>query len=380
MHSSGKLETEEVGPKLRAVLALPDALQRVAGIADTLDATDPGALPLVRAVFEDPNVATTVLDEEVFVAWWSGFDQRGPFEWVLENRRSAGGFSVVFERWGQVDPIAAAGVLAGQVPGVQSEVPTAFMRDAQVALLRGWYQSGRPGLESYLISLDPRKGGLAVMEDFGRYLVSQLGAEGTIGFIESIPEQQAPLRSKIVFAMARPITRASPETGVELFEAYREEPGAWNLLIAVGEGWVEARGAQSAMEWVLEQGDHPRQRAAVSSVYRRWIRDDEEAALAWLEPRLEDRVPPELEGALVVYIGIKSQEDVLKALELRKKIRAGLVRRDVTLKILRDWRRRDPDAANAWIDQATTLSDYVRRQLEKEKGKTQLGLQAEPTE
>lgn len=370
------IDSRDIGEDLRAAFKDLDPLERLSGVVQRLDATEPVELASVRAVFADPAVAPSLLEDAAFIAWWSRFDQKGPLDWALEHRRSPGIFAVLFERWGQVDPITAATILAGQASEIGVGVPDAFRNDANAALLRGWYESGKPGLFPYLAALDPRKGGIPILEDFGRYLVAKRGAEGAIDFLSSLSQDQPSLASQVLFAMAKPIARASPEAGVRLFQEHRNEPAARNLLISVAEGWVDVRGGQSAMEWVLEQKDHPRLRAAVATVFRRWIKTDREAAMAWMEPRVVE-VPPELEGALVVYIGIKSEDDIVGALELRKKIREGLVRRDVTLKLLRDWRRRDADAANEWIDQTTTLSDFVRQQLAKEKEKPQLGLQAE---
>lgn len=364
---------------LRAALSPLDALDRVAGVARVLQATDRDELVSVRAVFEDPSIAPTLLEDAAFVAWWSRYDQRGPLEWTEDNRRSAGIYSVLFEGWGRVDPTEAASILAGQDLRGLSGVPEIFRNDATEGLLRGWYEGDKPGLFSYLTGLDTKHGGLTVLENFGRYLVSKQGAEGAIAFLASIPEDQQALKVKMLVALARPLTRASPKAGVDLFTQYRDAPEGRNLLINIAQGWVDARGGEAALEWVLEQQDHPRLRAATSTVFRRWIQVDQPAAMAWMQGRLTN-VPPELEGALVVYIGLESRNDMLGALELRKKIRTGLVRRDVTLKLLRDWRRTDADAANAWIDEATTLSDYVRQQLAREKDKPQLGLQAKPHE
>ncbi len=360
---------EDVESALRGVLSKTVPFERIAGVSQLLERLGQDELEVARAVFESPALAPSAADMAVFVAWWSRFDAPAAFGWTSQNAKSGGSFAVVFEQWGRDDPVGAALLL-----GAGGRVDAGFLQDSNVALLRGWLESGKPGMRSYLSSLAGSKSGVKVLESFGRIVVARRGPKGTIEYLDSLSGNEPQLMGKLLFAFARPITRASPEAGVALFERYEGQQLGVNLLISIGEGWVDARGGESAMTWVWEQKDHPRLKAALGSVYRRWIKQDEEAAMSWMEERT-DFIPPELESALITYLGKKSQEDILRALELRKWIRQGLVRRDVTMKLLRDWRRRDPDAANEWIDNATTLSDYVREQLAEEKGKSQLRLQ-----
>jgi hypothetical protein len=360
---------EDVEATLRGVLSETVPFERFAGVSRLFERVNQDELEVTRAVFESPTLAPSAADTAVFAAWWSRFDAPAAFEWTSQNAKSGVTFAVVFEQWGRDDPAGAALLL-----GAGGSVDAAFLQDANVALLRGWLESGKPGMRSYLGSLSGSKSGVKVLESFGRIVVARRGPRGTIEFLDTMSGNEPQLMGKLLFAFARPITRASPEVGVDLFERYHGRQMGVNLLISIGEGWVDARGGESAMSWVWEQKDHPRLKAALGSVYRRWIVQDKEAAMTWMEERT-DFIPPELEPALITYLGLKSQDDILRALELRKWIRQGLVRRDVTLKLLRDWRRRDPVAANEWIDSATTLSDYVREQLAEEKDKVQLRLQ-----
>ena len=63
------------------------------------------------------------------------------------------------------------------------------------------------------------------------------------------------------------------------------------------------------MAWVLSKEGHPRLRAAVGSVYRRWMSMDEAAALAWMEERTDSILSQLFDFATIILITDKARFD-----------------------------------------------------------------------
>jgi hypothetical protein len=135
------------------VLRDPDAFSRARRLATLLPALGPEAVPELRAALEDPGIELQGAEVELLVRFWATHEPADASEWAFT--RSPPGYrgpamALAIELWAREDPQAAA-QRAGPL-GLQGGSTSHMI---QVALVSGWLQSGRPGLEDYIRDLGP---------------------------------------------------------------------------------------------------------------------------------------------------------------------------------------------------------------------------------
>ena len=146
------------------VLRDPEAFARARRLSTLLPTLGPEAVPEVRRALENPAVDRGAVEIALLVRFWATHDPASASGWALARAPlgyRAAALVPAVETWARADPKAALAWI-GATPPAAGANPEA----TQVALVRGWFDSGRPGLEDYIRNLGPsfeRQRALAVL-------------------------------------------------------------------------------------------------------------------------------------------------------------------------------------------------------------------------
>lgn len=272
-----------------AALEEQDLLVRSGMLATALEVLEPGNLDDALAALSAERVGVTDQELRVFMLAWARFDAAGAFEWAAAQ---GSGWSRRLQEaaayaWGFTDPQAALGVL--------ETMPTEQRRGRarspwMSALMDGWRVSGDlPGITAQLISMPPSR----QRETLTTAVLAQIKKQGldpVIAWVEAIPLDAAGGYKRLAFNRAA--------------------------------GVVAHADADRAARWYLAHQGQPYTEKSLPVIARRWIdHHDPPALFPWLA-QLPAPAGQEvdLEQSLAISQGMKW------------------------------WLRRDPDAAQAWIN------------------------------
>ena len=274
---------------LATALEEQDLLARSGMLAAALEVLEPGNLEEALAALSEHRVGTTDQELRVFMLAWARFDAAGAFEWTTARGGAWGRRlqEAAAYAWGFTDPQAALEVL-------QIE-PTEQRRRREgsplmSALMDGWRVNGDlPGITAQLISMPPSR----QRETLTTGVLAKIKKEGldpVIAWVDAIPLDAAGGYKRVAF----------------------------NRAVGV----VAHEDVDRAVEWYLAHQGRSYTEKSLPVIARRWIDHHDPSALfpwlAQLPAPAGQEVDPE--QSLAISQGMKW------------------------------WLRRDPDAAQAWIN------------------------------
>jgi hypothetical protein len=175
------------------VLRDPDAFARARRLSILLPTLGPEAVPEVRRALASPAVDRGAVEIVLLVQLWATHDPASAAHWAFTQAppgfRAAATLPSV-ETWAGSDPEAALTWMRELpvAPGVTTMA-------AQIALVRGWFDSGRPGLEDYIQSLGPSFDRQRALSVFARKTIQRNGPIALMRWAESLPDE--PQRFKL---------------------------------------------------------------------------------------------------------------------------------------------------------------------------------------
>ena len=353
-------DTESLAPVTAAVtgaLATPDPLARAAILASILQGLGPDAVGHVRDAYDAiPGGAQNAGDVELalLVEWWSRHDPAGAFGWIRTRGRHPDPALMrsLVRAWAAQDPEAARAVTESVRVARGSD-------ELIVALVQGWFASDRDGVVEYLAQYPAGSARQFAIAGLLRTMALRDGLDAMFSWAESLPDD-APARFKLqtfrrvgsVAAEIDPL-RAAAWAETHLQGDFRE-----GLPRRVAVRWVR-QDPEAAMAWLASLPTEGHIEYAVEETYRTWLGRDREGAWAWIR---NAEPAPYLEPAVSLYaVGI-SKEDPLEGIEWAARV-LDEDRHDVTLEAIgRAWLNRDPEPARAWIEQSD-MSEAARNRV-----------------
>ncbi len=266
--------------RLLEILQHPDMLMRIEKIAAHLQTLSSEDLADTRKVFESASFDRGDLEYTLFGEWWARFDAPAAQSWADGNMtaRHPRVIAAIVRAWARQDPEAAAA--SGRFLKVQPGAPL-YRADLLDALVVGWFDSGKPGLEAFLHPLsneDMARG----MQSYARIRSIREGLRETLewarigeGFTE--PEQR--------LLMAGALTVASmqdPKLAAEYLDIAKADGVDTRTFVSrIAGGWAEVD-HEGAMEWLATIEAGPDRNRGLSSVASVWVRKDSPSLEAYL--------------------------------------------------------------------------------------------------
>jgi hypothetical protein len=324
-------------------LANPDRLERMLEIGRLLQPLGSESIGEVTAAYDAAFVEVGDVAIVLLADWWARLDPAGAFAWAQRERMANSPMVIkaVVRAWAEREPEEAARAIEGV--GTRGGSP-----DSVDALVRGWNDSGKPGLLDYLSGLPSGVARQRAISVVTRRRVYQYGVEETFRWAEAIPDDAGRFKLNVFRRVATWATEVDPQRAAAWAERHGQEEYGKGLFRRVGNRWARQDGA-AAMQWLATLPAGAERDAGVQETYRAWLGHEEEAAKAWMRAA---ELEPWLEPALALYVRDMARESPEQALEWTALILDAERRREATIKIGRYWHHVDPDAARAWLDRS----------------------------
>jgi hypothetical protein len=353
---SGDALVDESVDALVGVLRDPDAFSRARRLATLLPTLGPEVLPEVRAALEDTSLELWATEIELLVRFWATHEPAEATHWAYTWSSPGYGtaaIAVALEMWAREDPEAAL-QHARTHPGSK----TGNMM-AQIVLVRGWYQSGRPGLEDYLSDLGEQTfEQQRALGTLARITIQRDGPEAVMRWAESLPDEPASFKLAAFRQVGTELAEADLDAARRWCDAHCDGPFGGNVRKRIATRWV-VRDGPAAMEWLSTQTAGADRDFAVRIVFRGWVFLDREAAFRWMAPKGPDGLEPWLKPAVVIYTNFLAQDDAAGAAKWAPLIEDEEEREIAFIGLARRWREQDEAAAEAWLRQSP-LSEEAR--------------------
>ena len=332
--------------ELEAVLARQDPFDRVVGLAELLSGLDESGLPAVTAVLNDAAVRPGGAEIDLLVRFWSRYDPKEATRWSTHAPLAYQAMAIgpAVEAWAVEDPEAAAdAALSGTTyQGTANQV-------AQVALIRGWYKSGKPGLMEFIGELGGETlEGQRALSTLSRAIVELRGADAAIEWVRSIPDEPMKFKLAAHRQLSSEVAMADLPAAIAFCNEVCDGPYGVGVHKRIAQYWASQDGA-AALAWLSEAPPGQQRDVAIRVAFDSWNKADQEAAFAWLTERGIDNVEPWMRPAVAIYVRLRSFTDPADALRWTALVPSEVERQILTVRIARRWRQRDEAAAEAWV-------------------------------
>jgi hypothetical protein len=361
----------QVSAAVEAALMRPDPLERTAELARLLQGLGPDAVGDVRAAYDAVFVDVGDVEIVLLAEWWAQFDPRGAFDWTHREwvGKHPAVVASVIRAWAARDPEEARQAI--------DEIAKPVLRRGSVeALLRGWEESGEPGLVDYVAGLPFGVARQVAIATLARRKVLRNGSEEAFRWAEGLSDDH-PDRFKLqVFRrVASAVAEVDPHAAAAWAEQHSAGEYGDGLFRRVGVRWAK-RDGPAAMAWLAALPAGDQRDAGVQETYREWLSRDAEGATAWMR---SSELEPWLQPALTLFALYLSGESPEEALDWAARIRDEERRQEAIVRIGRRWVVADPDAAESWLDR-TELSEEMRRWIHEPPRAPRGGLAVPPQE
>jgi hypothetical protein len=360
--------SKEVGPAFDPVFEIldeRDPFVRIRRLAEILPTLDPSAVGQVAELVTDPSLDLGVAEVALLVESWAVHDAKAAAHWALfdcPHGRKAGAIESAFTRLAGEDPQAAIAELRDflAIPGPFGEV-------AEVALVRGWFASGKPGLVEYIHGLGLGFNRQRAVSAYARALAKRDGMQAALAWAESIPDDDIDFQKDALRQTGWAVSMLDPVAAAKWCDRVcPERPEALSLRAMIAQRWGAIDGP-AAMEWVSQPPLDREQRWAVKGAFNGWWVEDREGFEKWLDELAQaDEVDPWLHPALEIYAASISTEDPRKALAWAARIEDPPTQERTLMNVARMWRRADQAAADEWLEQSP-LSEESRQAVRDPK-------------
>jgi hypothetical protein len=347
---------EEIAASIRAALGEGSTVERFGRTASLLQHLGPENLPEVREVYDQILSVLGECDIRAFVDAWARFDPAAALDhanaWRFKSKRKVGVEAAIYG-WALSDPLAAR--LAFQQIAEDS---TDLREGLFHHLVAGWVHSGQERLAAYLAGLTPMAqsaGTALVAGNLGRIG----GPEAILRWAEAILRDEAyerPFKRSVFRRAARSVARWQPERAAAWIQEHEGRDYAEDGLRIVAEQWGERDGGAS-LQWLRDKpAGEPRDRA-VRDAFVEWWKVDPVGAETWLA---SESLTAFHDPAVNAYARRLDDSAPREAVGWCERILDPDLGQRCLGVVANQWYRRDPVAAEAWLQQSP-LDEEARR-------------------
>lgn len=345
---------------LVALVGRPDPFERARALATRLPTLGPESVEAVQEVLGDAAVLELgAIDFELLMHYWAKHDPQGASTYALTT--APRGYRVAaihaaLTHFASLDPQQAL-LTAGVWTASRDDYGTA----AQIALVRGWYQSGEPGLEDYIYDLGVGFERQRALKAFSAAKIRKEGPEALVRWAEAVPADDEAYKVELNRAVGAALVPFDLEVAKRFCEAHCEGEHGSNVRMGIATRWGRKQ-PEAALEWLSQAPEGYERDIAVRVTYAIWGEAQREQAVAWLERQIgEDGPPAWLEATVPIHANLLGKSQPEKGLAWADRIEDDRDREAVKMEIVREWRERDEPAAEAWM----VKSDLSEETLEK---------------
>jgi len=341
---SGKPESLR---SLHEVLRDGDAGMRAEWLARELPRMGPEALPDIEVAIRSFDLNLGAVEYVLLTRALSRHDPEQAYKWALYNAPNSyrdGALMAAIDGWARRDPLATVEALGALPPGEIKDL-------GLTSLVGGWYASGQPDLEQYIVDLGHGFARQRAMAAYVRALISDQGSDAAMAWAEGLSDDDARLKQTAFIQVALRLGIADPRKAVEWEDRHGDGPYGEVILQRAAGRWVLVD-PPAAMKWLSESAPGERRDKAVKYVLQRWRQSDRDGMLRWVAEIGPEGIEPWFQPALGLYAMAVLRRDPLEAIKWAGAIESEADRNSTYVAIALKWRRLDPAAAEAWVAQS----------------------------
>jgi hypothetical protein len=314
----------------------------------------PAELPEALAALERRRAWLSQDELRIFMLAWTRFDAPAAFAhaltWPGRLRRTGAGAALY--AWAFRDPDAALAAL----DALEDEQLGDFLRTRLVA---GWARSEhKDRLSRYAASLPEG----AQRDSFVGMLARELneqGSESLMRWADAVPDLVPSYKRSVFRKACAALASTDPLTAVRWAAGHAGRDYAAGSSAVIAGRWASLD-PKAALEWLVGLPADPERDAAIADAFTQWLGLARGEAELWL---LQETPSAELDPAVRAAVRRTNQDGSPKsAVEWAKRIEAAEVRENVIAGVVRAWVRREPEAAQRWLE-ASDLSEGLRASI-----------------
>lgn len=338
----------------RSAFGEASELDRTHGVASFLQGLTPENLPGALEVIDEQRPWLQDTELRMIMLAWVKIDAAEMFasvqEWPERKRDLA--LTAAAYAWAFHDPERAfEAIEAVTIPDMER-----LLTDSAVA---GWIvRDDREGLTEWIEAMPKGTRRQRLTGILARRLLQQ-GPEEMMAWADSVPEDAHDgFKETVVLKAGNALAQMDPLRAKDWIGGQLDKEYAQSVASVIVRHWGD-EDSMAATIWAqtLPAGEH-RDRA-VSRAFRTWLLQDPDAAQTWLLANTPD---PALDPALAILIQRNGREQMETALTWSDLIENDADREKVVIVMVRGWRQRDPEAADAWLAEAE-LSNAARNKI-----------------
>jgi hypothetical protein len=343
--------------EVQRILLLDDRLERIeelAGLLRVIPENEASARDVIGA-YQSAFLDRGDIELVLIVEWWVGFDADSTVTWArgswrADHPRIA---YAVHRALARRDPQAAVDAYYGSKGGRFPNYAVSLQ-----PVIVGWFESGRPGLMTFILSLPDDSLRQQALGTLARLQVLKLGPDEAIQWADqAVQGQDKTVTRHIQQRIAAAIAELEPRIAAEWVRLLVEDGASETLLRRVAGRWSQ-RDAPAAFAWLGEFEPSPHQRQAVTQTFAGWHLREPDEAERWLlsqdEAMSTSLAPATIElmksTANRSLLEPEFQPDWQKNLEIALRIEDSDQRWTAVLFLCRAWVQRDSAVANAWME------------------------------
>jgi hypothetical protein len=354
------------GEGVAAALRDPDPYARARKLGALLPALGPEAIPGIREALDEFRLDLGAVEFELLLRFWASHEPAEATAWTFKRAsplyRNAASRTVI-ETWAAADPAAAVVAVDSAIAEADEEIA----RIAELALVHGWFQKDRPGLEHYVYRLGSGIKRQRALFGYALALAAAEGSDAAIRWAEGLPEDDLRFKREVYGQLMSALAWADMSAAARFCDAYCDGPlgsGLRNVLIRTRLRNDEYGG--DVVEWVarVPEGDEEQRknwRQSLWVAYATWAYRERDAALEWMAEKTAGPEEPEpwvrqLYGEYARLLATDSPE---KAIRWAERVEDDQEREVTLVRIAHFWRQQDEAAAEAWLS-GSSLSEPAR--------------------
>ena len=357
---SESAESESIvsGGTLAEALRDADAYARARRLGALLPTLGPAAIPEVREALEDYTLDIGAVEFELLVRFWASREPAVATNWVLERGNpdyKAAAMWVAMQLWAAVDPEAA--LVA--VQAMRGQTGPEVVRAAEVALVRGWFESGHAGLEQYIRDLGVSIQRQRALFAYALAMVRKQGFEAVMRWAESVPEADEIYKLSVYRQVARALGAFDRDAALRWCEAQCDGPYGSSLRLMIARQWLRDKGGVPPLEWLSREPEGEDKETSLRVIFATWAIIDREAALAWMAAQTAGEPAPWVRSLFVHYAKLLAADSPAEAIEWAERVEDDREREAALIFVASMWRQQDEAASEAWLLQSS-LSEEAR--------------------
>ncbi len=361
--SADEIAADEFRQALDAIVRDPDAYARARKLAALLPDSGPEGVPAVQKALGDHTFDLGAAERELLVRYWATHQPEIATTWAVTSTpvHRIPAVACALSIWAETDPLTAAATAEAWM-----EQDPALGKFLPIALVRGWYANGdSPELQQYIQGLGKSFNRQRALATYIRVMIQLDGAEKAERWALSLPDDDRSYKLAAFRQVASVLPMFDHEAGIRWCEVHCEGPYGKDLRGFIARRWA-LEDPRDALVWLLAAPESTDTNVAVRATYSLWGRRDREAALGWMADQIaEERLSPRLRPAFSLYALFVAEDSPSDAIEFAMRIEDERDRANVLILIVREWRKTDPEASEAWVQQSP-LSEADRERARRD--------------